>query len=72
MNLASPCISVCRLNARGDLCVGCWRTLDEIRDWAQATEARKRDILRAVAERRDAAQGAGEGPESAQWRAEDE
>jgi uncharacterized protein len=44
---ASPCIDVCRLDAQG-LCVGCRRTLDEIAEWTRASEARRREILRAL------------------------
>jgi predicted Fe-S protein YdhL (DUF1289 family) len=48
--VASPCIDVCRLDAQG-LCVGCLRTLDEIAEWSRASEARRREILRALAQR---------------------
>lgn len=44
----SPCIDVCRLDARG-LCIGCRRTIDEIAEWPAASEARRREILRALA-----------------------
>jgi predicted Fe-S protein YdhL (DUF1289 family) len=47
---ASPCINVCQLDAQG-LCVGCRRTLEEIAEWPGASEARRREILRAVAPR---------------------
>ena len=43
----SPCIDICRLDARG-LCIGCHRTIDEITEWSRASEARRREILRAV------------------------
>jgi uncharacterized protein len=43
----SPCIDICRLDARG-LCVGCRRTIEEIAEWSQASEARRREILRAL------------------------
>ncbi len=43
----SPCIDVCRLDSQG-LCVGCRRTIDEIAEWSRASEARRREILRAV------------------------
>jgi predicted Fe-S protein YdhL (DUF1289 family) len=46
--VASPCIDICRLDARG-LCVGCRRTIEEITEWSRASEARRREILRAVA-----------------------
>jgi predicted Fe-S protein YdhL (DUF1289 family) len=50
--VASPCVDVCRLDARG-YCVGCRRTIEEITEWARAGEARRREILRDIA-RRDA------------------
>jgi predicted Fe-S protein YdhL (DUF1289 family) len=48
--VASPCVDICRLDAQG-LCVGCRRTLEEIAEWSRASEARRREILRNVAER---------------------
>ncbi len=45
----SPCIDVCRLDGDGRLCVGCYRTVDEIRRWKGASNAEKRAIRRAVA-----------------------
>jgi predicted Fe-S protein YdhL (DUF1289 family) len=44
---ASPCINICQLDAQG-LCIGCRRTLDEIAEWSSASEARRREILRAL------------------------
>jgi predicted Fe-S protein YdhL (DUF1289 family) len=46
----SPCIDVCRMD--GELCVGCYRTLDEIVRWSTASDDDKREILTAVAQRR--------------------
>ena len=46
----SPCVDICRLDARG-LCVGCRRTIDEIMEWPHATEARRRELLRELAQR---------------------
>jgi len=43
----SPCIDICRLDSQG-LCIGCRRTIDEITEWSRASEARRREILRAV------------------------
>jgi predicted Fe-S protein YdhL (DUF1289 family) len=50
----SPCINVCRMQADGDMCIGCLRTLDEIVAWADAGEQEKRAILALVAQRRAA------------------
>lgn len=48
---ASPCVSICALDA-DDICLGCFRTGDEITDWFIADDARKREILRNAETRR--------------------
>ena len=50
----SPCISVCLLD-ESDICVGCFRSADEITDWFMADAQGKRDILARAEQRRDAA-----------------
>lgn len=50
--LPSPCINVCQMDMPSGLCQGCFRNLDEIADWANADDARRADILAAVARRR--------------------
>ena len=50
----SPCISVCVLD-EGDICVGCYRSADEITDWFMANAEGKREILKRARERREAA-----------------
>ena len=52
MSIPSPCINVCRMDAKSGLCEGCLRTLDEIAGWAAAPDERKVLILAAVAQRR--------------------
>ncbi|MEK9654238.1 MAG: DUF1289 domain-containing protein [Halieaceae bacterium] len=49
----SPCVEVCALNDN-DMCIGCYRTANEIIEWFSASNERKREILIAVAERRPA------------------
>lgn len=49
---ASPCIAVCRLDARTGRCVGCGRSIDEIAEWPNLTEAQRR----AIADRLKAAE----------------
>jgi len=48
----SPCISVCVLDADGALCLGCFRTLDEIAAWSLLDADAKRGVLAALPERR--------------------
>jgi predicted Fe-S protein YdhL (DUF1289 family) len=45
--VASPCVNICRLDAQG-LCIGCRRTLSEIAEWSQASDARRLEILVAL------------------------
>ena len=42
--LPSPCISVCRMDDNQKYCLGCLRTLDELRVWGSADEATKHRI----------------------------
>ena len=39
--ILSPCISICRINDASGLCDGCFRTRDEIANWAGADDAAK-------------------------------
>jgi predicted Fe-S protein YdhL (DUF1289 family) len=44
----SPCISVCVLDPDGALCVGCYRTLDEIAAWGALDADAKRRVLASL------------------------
>ncbi|AVS63519.1 DUF1289 domain-containing protein [Paracidovorax avenae] len=47
----SPCIGVCRMDAGGHHCEGCFRTLDEISAWSAAAPARQRAVWAALLQR---------------------
>ena len=49
--VASPCVSICCLDD-DDVCIGCGRTLDEIRRWSGMPEQEKRATLKCSVERR--------------------
>lgn len=49
----SPCVNICALD-ENDLCVGCFRTGDEIAAWGKLTDDQRRDVLKKVAEREQA------------------
>jgi hypothetical protein len=51
----SPCVAVCALD-EDDICLGCYRTADEITDWFMASDDEKRAIVRRSEERRLAKQ----------------
>ena len=51
-SVPSPCIAVCQVDPKTDLCLGCRRHIDEIRDWPIMTAEQKRAVLAALPERR--------------------
>jgi predicted Fe-S protein YdhL (DUF1289 family) len=52
--VASPCVSVCRMNEQTGLCEGCLRTIDEIAHWGLFDDDEKRAVLAQLAARRAA------------------
>ncbi|PKD40259.1 DUF1289 domain-containing protein [Methylomonas sp. Kb3] len=48
---ASPCVRNCCLNDE-DICLGCYRSLDEIRLWSSADTQTRELFLQQAAERR--------------------
>ena len=42
--LSSPCIRMCCLD-NNDICLGCFRSLEEILDWSKADKATRQQIL---------------------------
>lgn len=51
----SPCTNLCRIDAESGLCLGCFRTLDEIARWSRLDDGARDAILVAVAGRRQTA-----------------
>lgn len=58
-NIESPCISVCKISAVNRLCEGCWRTVEEIRDWLTLDRDQRLEVLEQLHARRIAAGGRG-------------
>lgn len=50
-NLPSPCMSLCQMNRSDGLCIGCFRTIDEICAWSAMGDATKREVWRLIEER---------------------
>ena len=53
--VASPCVSICVIDAPSGLCAGCYRTLDEIAGWIGFSSEERRALLSVLAERRSRA-----------------
>lgn len=49
--VASPCVSVCRLDPDRIGCEGCLRTLDEIRAWKTMDSAQRLAVWRLIEDR---------------------
>ena len=52
-DVASPCISICTLDATQTYCTGCLRTLHEIAAWSRMSDDDKRAVIDALAARRE-------------------
>jgi len=52
-NIISPCVRNCCLNEQ-DVCLGCFRSLEEIRHWNASTDASKAKVLRLAQARKEA------------------
>jgi len=50
--VASPCVSICRMDAASGLCEGCFRTIDEIAHWGLYEDEEKRAVVAALPMRR--------------------
>jgi uncharacterized protein len=49
--IASPCTGVCKLDTH-NLCVGCWRSIDEIIAWPTASREQRLAILERSEQRK--------------------
>ncbi|MBP6647909.1 MAG: DUF1289 domain-containing protein [Burkholderiaceae bacterium] len=43
-NIPSPCVSVCVMNPGSGLCLGCFRTIDEIAGWSRMADTVKKQV----------------------------
>lgn len=61
--VANPCIRHCCLNEQ-NICLGCYRTLDDILSWHQATDDQKRQMLQQARQRQASAKSLVTKPQS--------
>lgn len=45
---ASPCVSVCRLDPKTQICVGCGRTIAEIASWPSLSDAERKALVQRL------------------------
>jgi predicted Fe-S protein YdhL (DUF1289 family) len=53
--VASPCISICRIDTASGLCTGCARTIDEIARWGSMGGEERLRVWKLIGERRSGA-----------------
>jgi predicted Fe-S protein YdhL (DUF1289 family) len=49
--IESPCVKVCTLDARSELCLGCGRTIHEIGHWTLMSAEQRRRVMAELPER---------------------
>jgi len=50
--VATPCVQVCVVDGESGLCLGCFRTLNEVARWSGFTDAERAAIMAALPSRR--------------------
>ena len=50
--MKSPCIAVCQIDKQTNMCVGCYRTMDEIMQWRTLTDDERDVIMHDIPQRK--------------------
>jgi predicted Fe-S protein YdhL (DUF1289 family) len=66
--IESPCVKVCVLHPASGLCVGCYRTGEEIAAWSSMTPEARRSVMAALPERAPRVRGNRRGGRAARLR----
>ena len=49
--IESPCVKICVLHPEARICIGCYRSGDEIAGWSRMTPEARRDVMQTLPER---------------------
>jgi len=49
--IESPCIKICVVHPEARICTGCYRSMDEIRDWSRMTPEARREVMASLPDR---------------------
>ena len=47
----SPCVQVCFVDPKAQICVGCFRTLEELGRWTRYSDAEREAVMSVLPER---------------------
>jgi predicted Fe-S protein YdhL (DUF1289 family) len=50
-DIVSPCIGVCAINDSNGFCQGCYRTVEEIREWWNMTDEEREKVMGSLDQR---------------------
>ncbi len=50
--IESPCVKVCVLHPEAGICLGCYRTRDEIAGWSRLSREDRRAVMNGLPERK--------------------
>ncbi len=50
--IESPCVKICVLHPEARICLGCYRTADEIAGWTRLSREERRDVMAGPGERK--------------------
>jgi predicted Fe-S protein YdhL (DUF1289 family) len=50
-DIVSPCIGVCAINDSNGFCQGCYRTVEEIREWWNMTDEERDKVMGTLDQR---------------------
>ena len=45
MEVESPCIGVCKIDKKKKICIGCFRTINQISNWSKLSDSQKQKIV---------------------------
>ena len=51
VNVLTPCLGICRINQRSQLCEGCRRSAAEVAEWLFYSNEKKRAIMEQLVDR---------------------
>ena len=54
-DIVSPCIGVCQMNDSTGQCLGCYRTVEEIREWWNMSDDERAIVMQSLEARQTAA-----------------
>ncbi|WP_035259537.1 DUF1289 domain-containing protein [Actibacterium mucosum] len=49
--IASPCVNLCTIHPAERICIGCYRSIDEITEWSRYTPERRAELMEELPNR---------------------